>query len=49
LAEAGPGKDPEDPRRVEAALRERYLGVALLALAILLYWSIRLFLAWLSG
>ncbi len=41
--------EPEDPRRVEAALRQRYIGTALIGLAVLVYWSVRLVLAWWSG
>jgi hypothetical protein len=34
-----------DPRRSTEAMRSRYLGAALIGLAILAYWGVRLLLA----
>lgn len=40
---------PEDPERTAAALRQRYLGTALIGFVILLYWWAKVALAWWGG
>jgi hypothetical protein len=49
LAESRVTRPEEDPRRTQAALRQRYVGTAVIGFLILLYGLGRIFVAWWGG
>jgi hypothetical protein len=49
LAEERPKGLPEDPRRLRSAMRQRYIGTAIIGFAIILYWCGKIFVAWWGG